>query len=59
MKTWLLLFTLAFASVPDFALAEALQTSVPSAILIDADTRTVLFEKNADELETRPPPRKS
>jgi len=47
-----LLFTLAFASGPELALAEALQTSVPSAILIDAETRTVLFEKNADEPET-------
>jgi len=52
MKSWLLLFTLAFASGPELALAEALQTSVPSAILIDAETRTVLFEKNADEPET-------
>jgi D-alanyl-D-alanine carboxypeptidase (penicillin-binding protein 5/6) len=34
------------------AFAESLQTSVPSAILIDAETRTVLFEKNADEPET-------
>ncbi len=28
------------------------QTSVPSAILIDADTQTVLFEKNADQPST-------
>ncbi len=28
------------------------QTSVPSAILIDADSQTVLFEKNADAPET-------
>jgi D-alanyl-D-alanine carboxypeptidase (penicillin-binding protein 5/6) len=34
------------------AYAETLQTSVPSAILIDAETRTVLFEKNPDEPET-------
>jgi D-alanyl-D-alanine carboxypeptidase (penicillin-binding protein 5/6) len=34
------------------ALAEPLQTSVPSAILIDAETRTVLFEKAADQPET-------
>ncbi|WP_020176073.1 D-alanyl-D-alanine carboxypeptidase family protein [Methyloferula stellata] len=52
MKPWLLLLTLALASVPELTLAEALQTSVPSAILIDAETRTVLFEKNADEPET-------
>jgi len=34
------------------ASAETLQTSVPSAILIDAETRSVLFEKNADDPET-------
>lgn len=30
---------------------QAFQTSVPSAILIDADSQTVLFEKNADAPE--------
>lgn len=30
--------------------AQPLQTSVPHAILIDADTGSVLFEKNADDL---------
>lgn len=32
--------------------AAALETSVPHAILIDADTGTVLFEKGADDLVT-------
>jgi D-alanyl-D-alanine carboxypeptidase (penicillin-binding protein 5/6) len=32
--------------------AEPLQTSVPQAILIDAGTNTVLFEKGADEFAT-------
>jgi serine-type D-Ala-D-Ala carboxypeptidase (penicillin-binding protein 5/6) len=31
--------------------AQPFQTSVPAAILIDADSRTVLFEKNADAPE--------
>jgi len=31
---------------------EVLQTSVPSAIIIDAETKTVLFEKGADEPQT-------
>jgi len=31
---------------------EVLQTSVPSAIIIDAETKTVLFEKAADEPQT-------
>ncbi|XCP57391.1 D-alanyl-D-alanine carboxypeptidase family protein [Methylocystis echinoides] len=34
------------------ALAQPFQTSVPQAILIDAATNTVLFEKGADELAT-------
>jgi D-alanyl-D-alanine carboxypeptidase (penicillin-binding protein 5/6) len=32
------------------ALAQAFQTSAPTAILMDADSHAVLFEKNADEL---------
>ncbi|MBF9235404.1 D-alanyl-D-alanine carboxypeptidase family protein [Microvirga alba] len=32
------------------ALAQSFQTTAPTAILIDADTQTILFEKNADEL---------
>ncbi len=32
------------------ALAQAFQTIAPTAILLDADTRAVLFEKNADDL---------
>ena len=32
------------------ALAQNFQTIAPYAILVDADTGTVLFEKNADEL---------
>lgn len=31
------------------ARAQAVQTNIPHAILIDSDTRSVLFEKNADE----------
>lgn len=34
------------------AAEQAFQTNVPSAILIDADSQTVLFEKNADAPET-------
>ncbi len=34
------------------AQAEGFQTSVPQAILIDAGTNTVLFEKGADDLVT-------
>lgn len=33
---------------PSAAAEQSFQTSVPQAILIDADTQTVLFEKNAD-----------
>lgn len=36
----------------DLCRADALQTSVPHAILIDSDTGTVLFEKAADDLVT-------
>ena len=32
------------------AFAQNFQTVAPQAILVDADTGTVLFEKNADEL---------
>ncbi len=42
---------LVYASLPAGGLsAQPLQTSVPQAILIDADTLSVLFEKNADDL---------
>ncbi len=37
---------------PGALCAQPFQTSVPSAILIDAATNTVLFEKGADELMT-------
>ena len=37
------------------AFAQTIQTSVPHAILIDADTQTVLFEKDADAPVVRPP----
>jgi D-alanyl-D-alanine carboxypeptidase (penicillin-binding protein 5/6) len=47
-----LLFIVLFVLCAGSAFAETLQTSVPSAILIDAETKTVLFEKNADEPET-------
>ncbi|MEA2835096.1 MAG: hypothetical protein QOG66_3298 [Methylobacteriaceae bacterium] len=40
---------LAFASGSALA-AEAFSTSAPYALLMDADSQTVLFEKNADEL---------
>jgi serine-type D-Ala-D-Ala carboxypeptidase (penicillin-binding protein 5/6) len=45
---------LAFAllSGPCVAAEQPFQTSVPQAILIDADTQTVLFEKNADQPAT-------
>lgn len=41
---------LAVAAAP--SLAQGFQTSVPNAILIDAATNTVLFEKGADEFVT-------
>ncbi len=37
---------------PCAAAEQVFQTSIPQAILIDADTQTVLFEKNADQLAT-------
>ncbi|MEA2760025.1 MAG: hypothetical protein QOH65_2638 [Methylobacteriaceae bacterium] len=40
---------LAFISAPALA-AESFSTSAPYAILMDADSHTVLFEKNADDL---------
>ena len=40
---------LAFVSGPALA-AESFSTSAPYAILMDADSHTVLFEKNADDL---------
>jgi len=49
-KSLLLCFFCLF-SAPAFS-AEVLQTSAPSVILIDADTKTVLFEKSADEPQT-------
>jgi len=46
----LILAVLAWAGLgADFASAQGFQTSVPSAILIDAGTNTVLFEKGADD----------
>jgi D-alanyl-D-alanine carboxypeptidase (penicillin-binding protein 5/6) len=47
-----LLFTslLLGLGVPDDARAQAFQTLAPTAILIDAESQAVLFEKNADEL---------
>jgi D-alanyl-D-alanine carboxypeptidase (penicillin-binding protein 5/6) len=48
---WCLLsILLAIGSVG--ARAQTIQTSVPHAILIDFDTRTILFEKSPDELVT-------
>ena len=40
---------LALASAPTFA-AESFSTSAPVALLMDADSHTVLFEKAADDL---------
>jgi D-alanyl-D-alanine carboxypeptidase (penicillin-binding protein 5/6) len=37
-------------ALPRDARAQAFQTSAPTAILVDADSHGVLFEKNADEL---------
>jgi D-alanyl-D-alanine carboxypeptidase (penicillin-binding protein 5/6) len=39
-------------AAPCAAADQPFQTSVPQAILIDADTQTVLFEKNADQPAT-------
>src|SRR5690349_20169320 len=36
--------------IPREARAQSFQTSAPTAILMDADSHAVLFEKNADEL---------
>jgi serine-type D-Ala-D-Ala carboxypeptidase (penicillin-binding protein 5/6) len=44
-----LLALLAFISAPALA-AESFSTSAPYAILMDADSHTVLFEKNADDM---------
>jgi serine-type D-Ala-D-Ala carboxypeptidase (penicillin-binding protein 5/6) len=44
--TWL---ALAAFMVPQVLHAQGFQTIAPHAILIDADTRAVLFEKNADQ----------
>lgn len=41
---------LAFVCAVDAASAQTIQTSVPHAILVDADTHSVLFEKDADAL---------
>ncbi|WP_134499825.1 D-alanyl-D-alanine carboxypeptidase family protein [Microvirga pakistanensis] len=47
----LVLGTLGFPwVVPQEAQAQAFQTGAPTAILMDADSHAVLFEKNADEL---------
>ena len=46
----LLALVLALAALPWAALAQSFQTAAPQAILVDGDTGTVLFEKNADEL---------
>lgn len=43
-------FTLLLLAPPWRASAQNFQTIAPTAILIDADTQTVLFEKNPDEL---------
>lgn len=49
-KAWAGLAALAFgAVVPVAATAQSFQTQAPHAILLDADSGTVLFEKAADE----------
>ena len=48
---FVLLAMMALGVKPGLA-EQAFQTSAPSAILIDADSQTVLFEKNADAPET-------
>lgn len=63
MQTWLRAVTarsrvfaagaailLGLGSSPTVSLAQSFQTLAAQAILVDADTGTVLFEKNADEL---------
>jgi len=44
------LFVALFGAMPAPALAQTFQTSVPHAILMDAESRTVLYEKGADDL---------
>lgn len=39
-----------FPALPNKAAAQSFQTSAPTAVLMDADSHAVLFEKNADEL---------
>ena len=41
---------IAIAALPGFAFGQAFQTAAPQAFLVDAESGTVLFEKNADEL---------
>lgn len=48
---WLAAAALAAGGAPK-SMAEGFQTSAPHAILIDADTQTVLYEKAADDLVT-------
>ena len=49
----LLTFALVLGAVPRAGAEETVEVTAPSAILMDAATGTVLFEKNADE--PRPP----
>ncbi len=46
----LVAFALAFGLAGHAALAQTIETRAKQAILLDFDTGTVLFEKNADEL---------
>jgi D-alanyl-D-alanine carboxypeptidase (penicillin-binding protein 5/6) len=41
--------TLLFCALPPFAAADTFQTTAPFALLEDADTGTVLFDKNGDK----------
>jgi D-alanyl-D-alanine carboxypeptidase (penicillin-binding protein 5/6) len=50
IKYILFSFLLGVLGATHEASAQAFQTIAPTAILIDADSRAVLFEKNADEL---------
>ena len=47
--TQTLIFTLMLATLPALAFAQTIQTKAKQAIIMDYETGTVLFEKNADQ----------
>jgi D-alanyl-D-alanine carboxypeptidase (penicillin-binding protein 5/6) len=47
-----LLLAVSCVAIPVAGAAEAMQTPVPQVILMDAETQSILFEKNADDLAT-------